>query len=222
MATDWYRCESWTNAEEQQFFAKLGRARKDGRAQYLRIQAVHLVETGDLRLLEVAESLLNMILNDYPDNRLEKSPALTMLGGIYRTRGDNERALDYLKQALDFEKEFPNVIWGAALSFAEIVVEEGRSELYDEVEEILIAEIEKGGFLFPSQRYTSSSVLSVIYASKGDQEKARIHADIAESNAKATTNTLWNPRKRDLGLVEARKGWLDRKVQEALSLAKKQ
>ena len=221
MATEWYRCESWTTAEEQQFFAKLGRARKDGRAQYLRVQAVHLVESRDLRLLEVAESLLNMILTDYPDNRLEKSPALTMLGGIYRTRGHNERALDYFKQAIHFEKEFPNVICGASLSFAEIVVEESRSELYDEVAEILVAEIEKGGFLFPSQRYTSSSVLSVIYASKGDQEKAKFHADIAESNAVATTNTLWNSRKRSLGLVEERKVWLDKKVREGLRVATK-
>lgn len=110
MATDWYRCESWTKAEEEQFFTKLKRARKDGRAQYLRVQAIHLIETGRPSLLEVAESLLNKILTDYPEDRLEKSPALTMLGGIYRRRGDSERALEYFKRAMNFEKEFPNVV----------------------------------------------------------------------------------------------------------------
>lgn len=221
MATEWYRCESWTQAEDEHFFAKLGRARKDGRAQYLRIQAFHLVESRDLRLLETAESLLNKILADFPDNRVEKSMTLSQLGTIYRIRGSNDIALHYFKQAVDFEKEFPNVISDAHMNFAEIVVEEGRSELYGEVEEILVTEIEKGGFLFPSQRYTSSSVLSVIYASKGDHEKAKIHADIAESNATAKTNTLWNPRKSKLGVVEVRKGWLDKKVREGLRAATK-
>lgn len=217
MATDWYRCEFWTKAEEQLFFAKLSRARKDMRAQYLRIQAVHLVESGDLRLLEVAESLLNMILTDYPDDRLERSPALTMLGRIYRMREDNERALHYFKQAIDFEKEFPNVISGASLSFGEIVVEEDRTEWYEVVEEMLLEEIEKGGLIFPAQWYTTASVLCVICASKDDASKAKFYADIAERNAIATTNTLWNPKKRRLGLVEQRKSRLDKKVREALS-----
>lgn len=221
MATEWYRCESWTKTEEEHFFAKLGRARKDGRAQYLRIQALHLVESGDLMLLEAAESLLNRILTDFPDNRVEKSMTLSQLGSIYRLRGNNDRALHYFKQAVDFEKEFPNVVSGAHLSFAEIVVEESRLEFYDEVEEILVREIEKSGFSFPSQRYISSSVLSIIYSSKGDVAKAQYYADIAEGNAKANTNTLWNPRKRKLGLVEDRKVLLDNKVRDGLRAVSK-
>jgi len=66
MATDWYRCKLWTKAEEEHFFAKLGRARKDGRAQYLRIQAVELVDTGDLRLLEIG------ITPEYGPERLSR------------------------------------------------------------------------------------------------------------------------------------------------------
>ncbi len=218
MANEWYRCESWTKAEEEHFFAKLGRARKDGRPQYLRIQAVHLIDSGDLRLLDVAETLLNKILTEYPDDRLQKSPALTMLGGIYRRRGNNERALNYFKQAIDFEKEFPNVIWGASLSFAEIVVEEDRTEWYDEVEKTMLAEIENGGVLFPTQWYTIASVLCVIYASKGDREKVKFYADIAERNAMAKLNSLWNPRKKKLGLLEERNALLDKKVRQALRL----
>jgi tetratricopeptide (TPR) repeat protein len=218
MATEWYRCESWTKAEEEHFFAKLARARKDGRAQYLRIQAHHLVESRNVRLLEAAESLLNKILTDFPDNRVEKSMTLSQLGSIYRIRGNNDRAIHYFKQAVDFEKEFPNVISGARLNFAEVVVEEGRTEFYNEVEEILVAEMERSGIHFPSHRYIGSSVLSVIYASKGDSVKAQFYADVAESSATANTNTLWNPRKKRLGLVENRKIWLDKKVREGLRL----
>ena len=43
--SDWYRQKSWAKIEEEYFFTKLGRARKEGRAQYLKIQAIELVET---------------------------------------------------------------------------------------------------------------------------------------------------------------------------------
>ena len=41
--------------DETDFFAKLKRARLEGRAQYLKIQSIELVETKDEYLLEVAE-----------------------------------------------------------------------------------------------------------------------------------------------------------------------
>ena len=61
-----------------------------------------------------------------------------------------------------------------------------------------------------------ASVLTVVYASKGDGTKAIFYADIAAHNATATANTLWNPRKRDFGLVQHRNARLDRKVKEAV------
>lgn len=221
MATEWYRCKVWSKAEEEHFFAKLSRARKDGRAQYLKIQAVELIEVGDSRRLQAAESLLNTILTDFPDDRLEKSQTLNQLGVIHRLRGDNDKALSYFKKALEFEKEFPNVITNARLNFAETVIEEDRSAWYDEVEESLLAKIETEGLTFPFEWYIMSSVLSVINSSRGDAVKAKYYADIAESNATANTNTLWNPRKRSLGLVEKRKVWLDKKVRRGLRFTTK-
>ena len=54
---EWYRRKTWTKIDEEEFFVKLGRARKDKRAQYLKIQAIELVETKDKRLLKIAETL---------------------------------------------------------------------------------------------------------------------------------------------------------------------
>ena len=70
--TDWYRRKTWTKTDEEEYFDRLGRARKDGRAQYLRVQAIELIETKEDNLLSVAETLLNKILTDYPDNELKK------------------------------------------------------------------------------------------------------------------------------------------------------
>lgn len=58
--TDWYRRKTWTKRDEEEYFNKLGRARKEGRAQYLRVQAMELVETKEKNLLSVAEILLIM------------------------------------------------------------------------------------------------------------------------------------------------------------------
>lgn len=208
--TDWYRRKTWTKEDEKVFFAKLGRARKDGRAQYLRVQAIELIETKDKYLLDVAEVLLNRLLTDYPDNRIEKSQTFNSLGEIYKLREDFDKALEYFKKSLDFEKEFSNVITTSYLNFSETVVQADKTELYDEVEKLLTEKIKEDTLTFPVQNYIMYSVLSVIADFKGDIENAKKYSEIAERNATTKTNTLWNPKKKSWGTVKERKGWLDK------------
>jgi len=210
--TDWYRRKTWTNTDEEEFFAKLGRARKDGRAQYLRVQAIELIETKDKNLLSAAETLLNKILTDYPDNRIEKSQTFNSLGEIYKLREDYDRALEYFRKSLDFEKGFPNVITTAYLNFSETVVQANKTEFYDEVENILAEKIKKDPLKFPIQNYIMYSVLSVISDFKGDTNKAKYYSDLAEKNATTKSNALWNPQKKSSGTVKERKSWLDKLV----------
>ena len=94
--TDWYRKTTWTKEDEEYFFAKLARARKDGRAQYLKLQAATLIGTKDLALMGIAEMLLLKLLSDYPDNRIEKSISLKLLGDIYMFRGNFQKSDDIL------------------------------------------------------------------------------------------------------------------------------
>src|SRR4051812_16207676 len=120
--TDWYRRKRWQKTDEQEFFLKLARARKDGRAQYLKIQAIELVATKDIALLEVAETLLNQMLTEYPDDNFNKASALHTLGDIYKLKKDYKQAIDYYKQALDFEKIYPKVQTQAYLDYSELIV----------------------------------------------------------------------------------------------------
>ncbi|MFZ1790890.1 MAG: hypothetical protein WAT92_21375 [Saprospiraceae bacterium] len=210
--TDWYRRKTWTKADEEEYFAKLGRARKEGRAQFLRVQAIELIETKDKNLLAVAESLLNKILTDYPDNRIEKSQTFNSLGEIYNLKEDSESALEYFQKSLDFEKEFPNVITTAYLNFAKTVILAGKTELYDKVENLLAEKIDKNTLKFPVQDYIIYSVMTVISEYKGDIEKAKTYADLAEKNATTQTNSLWNSQKKKFGIVKDRIKWLDKLV----------
>jgi tetratricopeptide (TPR) repeat protein len=210
--TDWYRRKTWTKTDEEEYFAKLGRARKDGRAQYLRVQAIELIETKNINLLSVAETLLNKILTDYPDNRIEKSQTYNSLGEIYKLREDYEKAVEYFKKSLDFEKEFPNVITTAYLNFSETVIRAEKTELYDEVVKLLTEKINKDNLKFPLQEYIMYSVMTVISEYKGNLEQAKIYADLAERNATTQTNSLWNPQKKKMGIVKERIKWLDKLV----------
>ncbi|OYQ31892.1 hypothetical protein CHU92_15475 [Flavobacterium cyanobacteriorum] len=210
--TDWYRRKTWTKTDEEEYFAKLGRARKDGRAQYLRVQAIELIETKDKNLLSVAEKLLNKILTEYPDNRIEKSQTFNSLGEIYKLREDYDTALGYFQKSLDFEKEFPNLITTAYLNFSEIVVRAKKIELYDKVENLLTEKINEDTLKFPVQNYIIYSVMTVISEYKGDFEHSKIYADLAEKNATTQTNSLWNPHKNKFGIVKDRIKWLDNLV----------
>ena len=210
--TDWYRRKTWTKTDEEEYFAKLGRARKDGRAQYLRVQAIELIETKDKNLLSVAETLLNKILTDYPDNRIEKSQTYNQLGEIYKLREDYEKALEYFQKSLDFEKEFPNVITSAYLNFSETVIRAEKTELYKEVESLILEKINRDTLKFPIQNYIMYSVMTVISEFKGDLKQGRIYADLAERNATTQTNSLWNPQKKKFGVVKERVKWLDKLV----------
>lgn len=210
--TDWYRRKTWTKTDEEEYFTKLGRARKDGRAQYLRIQAIELIETKDKNLLPVAETLLNKILTDYPDNRIEKSQTYNSLGEIYKLREEYETALEYFQKSLACEKKFPNVTTTAYLNFCETVVRSEKTELYDKVENLLKTKINEDTVKFPVQNYIMYSVMAVISEFKGDLEKTKIYADIAEKNATTQTNSLWNPQKKKIGLVKNRIKWLDKLI----------
>jgi tetratricopeptide (TPR) repeat protein len=209
---DWYRRKTWTKVDEEEYFAKLNRARKDGRAQYLRIQAIELIETNDPALLDAAELLLNKILSDYPENSIEKSQTYNSLGEIYEMRNNFERGIEYFQKALDFEKEFPNVTTTAYLNFCKVVIRTEKTHLYDEVETLLKKRIKEDTLIFPVQNYIMYSVLSIISDFKGDSNSAKVYFEIAEKNATAEINTLWNPRKQKFGIVKERISWLDKRI----------
>jgi len=207
---DWYRRKSWTKTDEQEFFAKLARARKDGRAQYLKIQAIELVETEDKTLLKVAETLLNKMLTEYPDDGFQKGSALHTLGDIYKLNDNLELAIDFYKQALDFETNYPNVITHAYLDYSELVIKTGKENLFGELEKLLLDRYSE--LRFPIEKYKVNSILSIINANKDGREQAEKYADIAEQFATAETSGL--KYHKYLGIVKERDIWLDKLVRK--------
>lgn len=185
---DWYRKRTWSKNDEDEFFAKLARARKDGRAQYLKIQAIELVETKDKSLLKTAEFLLNKVLEDYPEDIFNKSATLFTLGEIYKQESKFEIAMEYFKKALDFEKNHPNVRTKAFLEFSELVVRTAKKDMFAFVEGLL--EENLPGQIFPLSKYRICSILAIINADKNNVEKARYYSGLASQFASAETSGL--------------------------------
>lgn len=63
---DWYRSERWDLATAAYFEERLCRARPEGRPQYLRIQATHLLHARETR--ESGRALLRRVIDDYPED----------------------------------------------------------------------------------------------------------------------------------------------------------
>lgn len=206
--TEWYRRKTWTKTDEEEYFAKLGRARKDGRPQHLKIQAIELVETKDPKLLDVAELLIQKLFTDYPDDKFERSSSLETLGDIYKYRQQFDKAIQFYKKAIDFEKTYPNVLTQAYLEYSELVVKHKKQEHYDFVEKIVSKRIK--GSMFPIEKYKAFSILSIISTYKGDKEKAEEYDALADKNASAETSGL--RYHKYLGIITKRDSLLDRLV----------
>ena len=194
--SDWFRNETWTPEIREFFFAKLKRARKEGRPQYLRIQAVHLIATKHNDLLTVAEELLNQLLTEYPDNRLEKASTLSHLGEIHEHRGNTENAIEYYRKAMDFERIFPNVTTSAYLHYSELIVKTNQVDKFKKVEKILKKRMPNQSF--PLEKYKTYLLLAIIMKSQGETEKAKEYTEIAEQNAKMETSGFRYHKNLDL------------------------
>jgi len=185
---------------------KLRRARKDSRAQYLKIQALELLDSKEDNLLQVAEVLLHRVLTEYSDYNFNRAPTLHRLGDVYKKKKDYERAIEYYKQALDYEQVYPNVRTDSYLNYAELVVKTGKTSEYQIVENILLKELPKQ--LFPIDKYKTYSILSIISTQKGNEAEAERFKKLAEENANQMNNGI--RYHQFLGLVKLRDSVLDK------------
>lgn len=206
MSKDWYRKKTWTAADQEEFFSKLSRAPKENRPQYLKVQALELMRTGRPGLLDVAEKLLNQLLAEYPDDKVNKSASLHTLGKIHHRRKDFETALEYYQQAVDFETEYPNVKTGVDIDFSELVVKLNKTQYFDLAQKLMEANIEKA--FFPVEQYKASSILAAIHKMRGEHVEFERYKKLAEESAAQKTSNLKNHP--DLGLVKKRDSLWDR------------
>ncbi|HEX6964245.1 MAG TPA: hypothetical protein VF166_00515 [Gemmatimonadaceae bacterium] len=195
---EWFRRTTWTAADAADFAARLARSRSPfHKAQYLRIQAVHLHAVGTPELTVAALGLLDQLLAEWPDAS-QLSLAHTQRAQCLIDLGRPAEALDAYRDALRARRAAPNIGNDAHLAFGELVVALGRAELYDEV---LAALDEFGGSEpFPAQRYSAATTRALIADHQGDAAAAAQWARIALTAASKTESPF--PRHKQIGLVQ--------------------
>ena len=178
MAKDWFRKTSWSEADQADFFAHLGRSRGKGmKGQYLRIQACHLEDTGSPELMRTALTLLDKMLLEFPETN-ELACAYKQKASCLSKLGELDQAIAYYQRALQTEREFPNVKTDAFLEFGRLVVENNLADLFDKALEAL-EELNSRGIKFPSDIFQAFGIRSIIAAQRGETERAKEFAKIA-------------------------------------------
>lgn len=173
---DWFRKTSWSNADSEDFERRLARARPASRPQYLRIQAVHLFETGKKGLIAVASALAARVISEY-DDKIQTGPAHHLLGLCRESQGDLLAALAEFRAAVALEKKRPSVETDAYLDFAWLVARHGSVEHFAEAMDFLTRFHDRP--VFATQRYRYHGALALLANARGDSAAAGAAARVA-------------------------------------------
>src|SRR5258706_6724492 len=169
---EWFRRTTWTPQDAAECQSRLSRSRGDaGKAQYLRIQAVHLAEVGNHK---AALSLIEHLLTNH---RVEFELAATYIqrAESCAALGDDEEAVVSFRRSLAAKAKHPGVRPGVELAFAWFIALGRRVELYGEVEGLL-RQYEGDGLTFPVERFKCAVVRALIAAEQGRHADAKAFA----------------------------------------------
>jgi tetratricopeptide (TPR) repeat protein len=189
MANYWYCKETWTNEDEIDFFSRLKRATKFHRPQYLKVQAYNFIKTKKIKLLNIAEKLLNMYLNEYPDDYFWKNEVFQSLGDIYKIRKNEEKALEYYKLSVDVDG-VNNVHTYSYIDYSELVLKNNKKEYYDFVEILLEKKLKDGMIIFPMHFYKIYIMLAILNRIKGDNDKSIVYLNLSNNYSGMETSGL--------------------------------
>jgi tetratricopeptide (TPR) repeat protein len=180
---DWYRRTTWSEADRSEFFARLKRSRGSfHKAQYLTIQAIHLQENG---LYNDALTLLQIVQEQYGEEYRTK--ALRLRAECLWAVGEPRASFDAYLEALASQKKFPNIICGAALSFAERFHEYDNGAYRKLLLEELHDEIERYPFAQASSALRCGTVMVQLLTGLGETADAEAWQRIADEALRRNT-----------------------------------
>jgi tetratricopeptide (TPR) repeat protein len=156
------------------FEAKLARTRSGfNRAQYLRIQGLTLVETGDRRRVEAGRQLLQRVIDEHPNEPLEVAGAHYALAQSFVRDGLHDEAMGRLRTCLALEAG-ANFKHGSELLLAEALIERDSESAFEEAWDLLNAWAEEA--VFNSDFWRIEVARARLLARAGDRAKASTHA----------------------------------------------
>jgi len=173
---DWCRRTTWTPEDERAFFDRNRRSRgADSKAQYIRIQAETLRQTGKPPLIEAALKLLELGFLDYP-NTFDCALSYECAAKCSESLNRINDAIAYYRRALNRENELPGIRTNACFHFAKLVAAIAHRDLYDEA---IVALDNFGHPVFPWHTYMIQGPKAIIARNRGDNVSAKSFAEMA-------------------------------------------
>lgn len=178
--TEWFRRTTWSDVDREDFNARLNRSRgASNKAQYLRLQALHLGQVGHHT---GAIELLDRLFTEFPE-KSQLAQAHAQKAESLARIGQTEAAISEYRAALQAERDFPNVRTNAWLDFGWFVLEMQLTPLYDEIVKVTKEFREKVGLQFPATEYRYAAIQALLADYHGDKEQARQFAQQALAEA---------------------------------------
>lgn len=163
MEREWYRKQAWTEADEADFRARLGRAKKQNRPQYLRIQAGTLIASGD-QYLSQAVALLDEVIEGHPHS-LEISSALAQKGACLRRLGNVAGAADAYAASVARMRAVPKMqLQDGWLDYGLLVATERLSPRYSDALEVLEEFSKSSPLMLPADWFSLHASRALIFA----------------------------------------------------------
>ena len=168
----WYRNETWDEAIEAEFQQRLRRSR-EGKPQYLRIQAGYLESSYP----QVALRLIEQYFREFDDN-FDKASAYCVQSAALLSMGKTEEALDAWVLAIERQIQYPNFLTTALSSFLVFVVKHRLSHRYDQALDLFERSDTENLFL-PIARYRIFGAVAIILYEMGRKGQSKIFLDRA-------------------------------------------
>ena len=200
MSDEWFRSGSWREEDRELFETKLARAQKRNRAQYMRIKALSLAESGDKAGHAAAGDLFERIFSEHPDDELQVTMAHADKARWHRQRDEQDQAVEHYRLAVALEDALGGIDWAADLDLAELLVE--RNDL-DEAQTMLDRAASKG-LAFKSQRWRWLVTDARLAAKVGQWDRSM--ASAAAALTLLDDDSADFPRHPDLGHIQTDRG----------------
>ncbi|HLP86071.1 MAG TPA: hypothetical protein VK157_17090 [Phycisphaerales bacterium] len=176
---EWYCQPHWTAEAESEFWRRWNRARPWNRAQYLRIQAHYLSRSNTQSDNVVAVELIDRLLRDFADARLEIAPAHMTRGDALLALGDIDAAIECYFAADAQEHAFPNVLVHGALNALYTVAIHAKHDQYARALRTYEQRVQSPDGDFAIDSFRLQTALSFILADTGAPSDAAECAKLA-------------------------------------------
>mgnify|MGYP000865891589 CR=1 FL=1 len=159
---DWFRGPEWDAQTRDEFFKRLARSRGAyNKAQYARIKAMGLCESGDPSRIKESLNLLKTVEAEWPE-RSEMAMCYLQMAQCHAALGDQEAAVESFERCISAQRFYPNVQTHVLLDFPEYIAVNRLRSLYDRALELLDQwQEQSAGTIFPVDRFTALATRAV-------------------------------------------------------------